>query len=218
MEQTELINPVEDTTEPNIPGDFFDKLQNIYISDVNLRDSWGVEGPVLREIILEVVKQLAFNYTLGDPLGVGGSGVVAIVEDKNLKRKRALKVSRPSPGKEQLLTRILRSETESLLRLSHPNLIQIFAQGAITQGTQDYPYYVMEFVEGVLDSDKYLSKPGRTQQEVFRIFTGVLYAVEYLHEQGTIHMDIKPGNILVTPSCVPVISDLGFAKQLRAYL
>ena len=73
----------------------------------------------------------------------------------------------------------------------------------------------MEYVEGVKDSDNYLGQPGVTQKEALQIFSGVLSAVQYLHEQGTIHMDLKPGNILVTPSCTPVISDLGFAKQLR---
>jgi HD superfamily phosphohydrolase len=206
---------VESEVSIDVPADFFDKLQEIYQNDVNLRDYWSVEEPTLRKVIASVVKEISFNYTLVKPLGVGGSGVVATVEDKNLRRKRALKVSRPSPGKERLLARVLQSETESLLRLSHPNLIQIFAQGAVSIDGQDYPYYVMEYVEGVRDSDSYLSQPGRTQKEVLQIFAGVLSAVEYLHSQGTIHMDLKPGNILVTPSCVPVISDLGFAKQLR---
>lgn len=204
-----------DDTSDAIPTDFFDKLKVIYEKDINLRNSWSVEEQALTEIIKKVAEELSFNYRLGSPLGVGGSGVVAVVEDKNLKRKRALKVSRPSPGKEPLLAKVLQSETESLLRLSHPNLIQIFAQGVIHLENQDYPYYVMEYVEGVRDSDDYLKRKELTQDEILKIFTGVLSAVEYLHEQGTIHMDLKPGNILVTPSCVPIISDLGFAKQLQ---
>lgn len=215
MEHTDTKADSEDIETETVPSDFFVKLESKYLSDNNLRDAWRSEESALAEIISKVSEEISFNYTLIAPLGVGGSGVVATVEDNNLQRKRALKVSRPSPGKERLLTRILRSETQSLLRLSHPNLIQIFAQGAITYDGQDYPYYVMEFVDGVLDSDVYLAQPGRTREEVFRIFSGVLQAVEYLHDQGTIHMDLKPGNILVTPTCVPVISDLGFAKQLR---
>jgi HD superfamily phosphohydrolase len=202
--------------EPDaIPADFFDKLKRLYEKDINLRESWPIEESTLVEIIRKVVEEISFNYSLGSPLGVGGSGVVATVEDKNLKRKRALKVSRPSPGKERLLAKVLQSETESLLRLSHPNLIQIFAQGVVHLGDQDYPYYVMEYVEGVRDSDDYLEREGLTQDEVLKIFMGVVSAVEYLHDQHTIHMDLKPGNILVTPTCVPIISDLGFAKQLR---
>jgi HD superfamily phosphohydrolase len=214
MQVTEPANAGDLSPDEIILNNFFAKLENLYLSDVNLSESWAIEEPPLRTIMAEVVREIAFNYTLGAPLGVGGSGVVAIVQDNNLKRKRALKVSRPSPGKEKMLTRILRSETRSLLRLSHPHLIQIFAQGAISQANHDYPYYVMEFVEGVLDSDKYFEQPGRTRSEVLKVFTGILQAVDYLHQQGTIHMDLKPGNVLVTPSCVPVISDLGFAKQL----
>jgi HD superfamily phosphohydrolase len=209
------------TTEPHgdgqllVPAEFFFELEKIYSSDANLKDAWELEAPALQEIIPQIAEEIKFNYHLRLPLGVGGSGIVAAVEDKNLNRKRALKISRPSPGKEKVLTRILRSETESLLRLSHPNLIQIFAQGAVTHKTHDYPYYVMEFVKDALDSNKYIKQKGITGDDVLNIFRGVLWAVEYLHDQGTIHMDLKPGNILVTAVGVPIISDLGFAKQLR---
>lgn len=73
----------------------------------------------------------------------------------------------------------------------------------------------MEFVEGAQDSDKYLSAPERTEEQLIHVMGGILSAIEYLHEEQTIHMDIKPGNVLVTPAGNPIVSDLGFAKQLR---
>lgn len=199
----------------DIPSDFFAKLQAIYDSDPNLRESWRAEELALREILPVVAERLEFNFRIGAPLGVGGSGVVAIIVDQNLQTKRALKVSRPSPGKELLLAKILLSETQSLLRLAHQNLMRIYAQGAIEHDNQLIPFYVMDYVEGAQDSDVYLKKGGLHDSEVLAIFSGVLSAVEYLHEENTIHMDLKPGNILVTPTCVPIISDLGFAKNLR---
>jgi serine/threonine protein kinase len=210
-----FTSALQGTNMAGIPSDFFERLRAIYERDVNLRTFWPAEEAALREILPQVAEKLPSNYEIIEPLGVGGSGVVAVTVDKNLGAKRALKLSRPSPGKEELLARVLLSETQSLLRLSHQNLIRIFAQGVVTRDGNDNPFYVMEYVEGVLDSDVYLRQTGRTQEQVLGIFAGVLSAVEYLHEQQEVHMDLKPGNVLVTPASIPIISDLGFAKQLR---
>ena len=140
---------------------------------------------------------------------------MTIAVDKNLDMQRALKVSRPSPGKEVLLAKILQAETASLLRLSHQNLMRIYAQGVLESEAMLIPFYVMDFVKGVKDADDYLLKSGLHANEVLTIFAGVLSAVEYLHDENTIHMDLKPENIFVTPRCIPVVADLGFAKQIR---
>ena len=200
--------------KPELPEQILQELEKRYLADRNLEGSWESEKPALERVLSEVVHEVAFNYDINGVLGVGGSGVVLSALDKNLNAKRALKLSRPSPGKEEMLAKILTKETESLKRLSHPNLIRIFAQGAITDGDRDYPFYVMDFVEGVKDADDYL-RTDVDERSVIDLLRGVLEAVAYLHEQNKIHMDIKPGNILVTPAGVPIISDLGFAKDLK---
>jgi HD superfamily phosphohydrolase len=194
---------------------FFSDLEQLYKKDENLSEYWKHEESELKQLLPLVAERIAFNYKIEKPIGVGGSGIVAIVHDINLGLKRALKIARPSPGKKKLLARLLEAEAASLLRLSHRNLIQIFAKGAITIDNEDYPFYVMEFVEGAKDADVYLRQPGKKQSDLIHILDGVLSAIAYLHDKGTIHMDIKPGNILVTPNGDPVVSDLGFAKQLR---
>lgn len=201
------------SVDPNLDTVFV-KVEEMYLADQHLRGAWPVEEAPLRTLIQEVADAVRFNYTIEDSLGVGGSGVVLKVRDRNLNAHRALKISRPSPGKEELLARVLSKETESLKRLTHPNLIRIFAQGVISGDGGDFPYYVMDFVEGVKDADDYLRQP-TSERQVLAIFRGVLAAIAYLHAQDKIHMDIKPGNVLVSPSCVPIISDLGFAKDLR---
>ena len=297
-----------------IPSNYFDLLKKKYESDANLADYWRAEESDLRNLTEEICKHIAFNYQLIKPLGVGGSGVVSIVQDKNLGVPRALKIARPSPGKEMLLARLLQGEASNLVRLSHPNLIQVFAKGVATtdskegssefllgqfigqfttrdlieaitadgiavpeaqseikslndvlcgislhskfphislckeaedfikresllisedrvklnrlileaayplkcpKKTKDIPYYVMDFVEGAVDSDKYVASPNCKESDFIKLLEGIVSAIAYLHSQGTIHMDIKPGNVLVTPKGVPIVSDLGFAKQLR---
>lgn len=198
-----------------IPSNYFDLLKKKYEDDPNLADYWQYEESSLKKLTEEICKHIAFNYQLIKPLGVGGSGVVSIVQDKNLNVPRALKIARPSPGKEKLLARLLQGEASNLVRLSHPNLIQVFAKGVATAESKDIPYYVMDFVEGAVDSDKYVASLHCREPDFLRLLDGIVSAIAYLHSQGTIHMDIKPGNVLVTPKGVPIVSDLGFAKQLR---
>src|ERR1035441_2235859 len=197
-----------------VPLDFFELLKAIYLADKNLVDAWPDEEAELLRVIPRAAEHIAFNYELVKPLAVGGGGVVSVVRDKNLSVNRALKVARPSPGKKKLLARLLQGEASNLVRLSHPNLIQVFAKGVITTGAEDIPFYVMDLVDGAIDADKYVAGPACHEAELIKLLEGILSAIAYLHEQDTIHMDVKPGNILVTPKGVPIVSDLGFAKQL----
>jgi HD superfamily phosphohydrolase len=201
--------------EKAIPDEFFTALQNIYEEDENLREYWASERAQLEEILPRIASKISFNYIIEKPLAVGGGGVVILVQDINLAATRVLKISRPSPGKERLLAGILHAETENLRRLSHQNLIRIFAQGAVEHDGADYPFYVMDYVVGASDANKYFIRPEITEAEVLNIVGGTLAAIGYLHEQDTIHLDIKPANILVTPAAIAIVSDLGFAKRLK---
>lgn len=198
-----------------LPQDFFENLEAIYSNKASLKPYWDTEAPILRSLMPAVAERLAFNYRLVRPLNVGGSGIVAVIHDVNLDADRALKVSRPSPGKDRILARVLQTETETLLRLSHPNLIRVFAQGSVSVDSRDYPFYVMDYLHGAEDSDQFLRAHGTDRHVVLSLLRGLLKAVEYLHAHSTVHLDIKPQNLLVSPSGQPVLSDLGFAKQLK---
>ncbi len=200
------------------PAGFFEEFEEIY-KDRDLEDYWGEEESTLKDVIPLVVNDIADKFELREPLDVGGGGVLSIVFDNNIEERRVLKISRPSPGKVTLLGDLLTAEKQNLLRLSNQNLIRIYGQGEVSRDENDFPYYIMQYVEGPdesgLEADDYLTYEGRTKKEILALFHGVLQAIEYLHYQETVHMDLKPENILVNSNGVPLISDLGFAKHLK---
>lgn len=200
------------------PDGFFDDLEEMYRNE-GLEDYWENERPILEELIPKIGTEIDYNYGIIEPIGVGGGGIVIRVIDQNLGEHRTLKIARPSEGFEvkNLLSELLQKEKRNLLRLSHQNLIKIYAQGSADHDGDEYPFYVMEFVEreGGIEATDYL-RGDRSKAEIFDVLYGVLKGIAYLHtEENTIHMDIKPENILVNEASVPLISDLGWAKNLE---
>lgn len=179
------------------------------------RRAWEEEKDEVRNIVSAVSSEFGRQYELDECLGVGGSGVVLRVHDLMLNVDRALKFPRPSPGKETILSEVLASETDRLIELSHPYLMRIHTKGEVSIGSASRPYYVMDVYESIADSDAYVRDPEITEGDLIQLLERVLDAVNYMHEQGRIHLDLKPGNILVRPGNRPVISDLGFAKVLQ---
>ena len=190
-------------------------LNELYKSSPTLKRVWGSERDEMRHIVSEISSEVTDQYELAESLGVGGSGVVLRVRDLRLGVDRALKFPRPSPGKQQLLNDLLDAETDRLVELSHPYLMRVHARGAVSVDNYQVPYYVMDFYDSIEDADKYIAKEEVTEDDFVQLLERVLEGVAYMHDQGKVHLDIKPGNILVRPGNQPVIGDLGFAKVLQ---
>lgn len=165
-----------------------------------------------------VGKQIG-TATLVRELAKGGMGTVFIAYQRTLKRQIAVKVL-PKILLDETATDLFYQEAESAAILSHPNIIQIYEIG----DTDAFLYFTMQLVDGrplsnyltsikkhVIPSKRFL--PLRT---TFKLITGILEALEYAHQQETVHRDIKPGNILVERhSNRPIITDFGISKSLR---
>jgi HD superfamily phosphohydrolase len=93
--------------------------------------------------------------------------------------------------------------------------MRIYAKGVVQVDDEEYPYYVMELFENVADSDDWIAQPEVTEGQFLSFLDQVFGAVEYMHSQNQIHLDLKPGNILVQTNGRPIIADLGFAKVIR---
>lgn len=153
-------------------------------------------------------------YTIDAHLGSGGVATVFRAHDPH-GRAVALKMLHPSRVVDEEVRRFHR-EARALGRLSHPNVLTVFDTG-IADG---YPWLAMELVEGtdlgVLVEKWDVERPPDRFARVERILRGLCAGLQYVHEQGLVHRDLKPGNVLIGRDGVPKIADFGVVKDSRA--
>jgi serine/threonine-protein kinase len=149
------------------------------------------------------------HYTVIEPIGEGGMGVVYRARDERLERDVALKVlSTGLLGTDQSRSR-LRKEALAQAQLSHAHI------GAVYDfDTQDgVDFLVMEFVAGTTLADRLL-QPKLSEREVLTLGVQIARALEEAHDHGIVHRDLKPGNIMVTQKGVAKVLDFGLATAL----
>lgn len=149
------------------------------------------------------------RYKVIEELGRGGMGVVYRGEDPVLERQVAIKVLPPKKMTPKSIERFLR-EAKTAARLDSPYIVKIHDIGQV----DDIHFIVMEYVEGSSLSDmiEYEEVPTAEQlRRRLKIFRQVLEAVRYAHENGVIHRDLKPDNIMVSKSGQVKVMDFGLA-------
>ncbi|HET6577195.1 MAG TPA: protein kinase [Gemmatimonadales bacterium] len=151
-------------------------------------------------------------YRLARELGRGGMGAVYLAErdDGAFSQRVAIKLIKRGMDTDQVLARF-RAERQILASLDHPNIARLLDGGTTDEGL---PYFTMEYIDGQ-PVDAFADAGRLRVEERLRLFLQVCDAVSYAHERGVIHRDIKPVNILVTPSGVPKLLDFGIAKVLQ---
>ena len=148
------------------------------------------------------------GYELLRELNRGGQGVVYQALQKTTKRKVAIKVLLEGPYASKSAQKRFEREIELVAQLKHPSIITVFHSGT----TPDWrPFYVMDYVRG-LPLHQYVREKKLALEETLKLFATVCEGVQYAHQKGVIHRDLKPGNILVDADGVPKIMDFGLAK------
>jgi hypothetical protein len=154
-------------------------------------------------------------------LGRGGMGVVYQARQTTLDRLVALKVLLGGRHASASSRARFKAEVESIARLQHPNLIQVFEVGE----HEGHTYFSMEFVGGGNLEERFGSGPQRAHEaaELVAILAGAMQAA---HDRGVIHRDLKPANVLLSASStreadwgvpgvgIPKITDFGLAKRM----
>jgi hypothetical protein len=147
------------------------------------------------------------HYRILRRLGSGGMGEVYLALDLTLGRQVALKVLPARSLEDSSAKRRLLKEAQAAATLDHPNICSIYEAG------EDGPhtFIVMQYVEGETLAARMLSKPP-SLREALRIARQVADALAEAHVRGVIHRDVKPSNIMLTPSGVAKLMDFGLAK------
>ncbi len=162
---------------------------------------------------------LAERYRLGRRIAVGGMGEVWEAVDIRLDRTVAIKVLKPELcGDAEFLHRF-RTEARTTASLNNPGIAAVHDYGetaAIPDGPEDTAYLVMELVEGE-PLAAVLAREGRIAPEhVMDMLEQAGNALQAAHERGLVHRDVKPGNILITPTGTVKLTDFGIAKAADA--
>jgi hypothetical protein len=154
------------------------------------------------------VVQRIGRFEVLDELGRGAMGTVYRARDPSLDRLVALKTIAPAHlTRPDSLARFQR-EARAIARLAHPNIVTIFEMGEDQGGF----YIAMELLGGV-DLAQAMMPAGRlTLARKVEIVIGVGEALQYAHEHGVVHRDVKPGNIRVLPEGGVKVVDFGIAR------
>lgn len=148
------------------------------------------------------------GYSVIRELGRGGMGVVFEARQANPQRAVAIKVIRSDSRVDDEHVRRFRREAQALARLKHPGIAAIYESGQTSDGRH---FFSMELVEG-RPLREFLARSGWDFRRRLTLFLDICHAVHYAHQQGVMHRDLKPGNIMVNGDGQVKILDFGLAR------
>jgi serine/threonine protein kinase len=165
-------------------------------------------GTQLRESSAESWPRIP-GYEILSELSPGGMGVVYRARQLGLNRTVALKMIRSGIHADPQERARFRVEAEAVALLAHSHIIQIHDYGE----WNGMPYLAMEFAEAGSLAQRLQAAPVTPSQAAELVET-LARAVQFIHERGVLHRDLKPGNVLLTEEGIPKLADFGLAKRL----
>ena len=168
-----------------------------------------VEPPQTREFAPGTRLGYFGDYELLEEIARGGMGVVYKARQISLKRIVAVKMIRSGALADQTEVARFRTEAQAAAQLQHPNIVAIHEIGE-HEGRQ---YFSMDFVEGKNLAQIVGGRPVAPQKaaEWLKAMAG---ALQFAHQHGVLHRDLKPQNIMVDAAGVPRVTDFGLAKNI----
>lgn len=160
------------------------------------------------------------GFTIKRILGAGGMGTVYLATHPRLPRENALKVLPAQLGADPMYRARFEREAELAADLSHPHIVRIHDRGEHLGGSGGQFWLSMDYVDGI-DADRLLGERfpgGMPLDEVVPIIAAVASALDYAHQRGLLHRDVKPANILLEEADGQAprvyLADFGIARRI----
>jgi serine/threonine-protein kinase len=147
------------------------------------------------------------GHRIAGEIASGGMGRVLLAVDEALGRTVAIKILGERYANDPALRARFMAEARATAKLNHPNIVRIYNLGP----PEEPPHFVMEYVEGAPLTH---AAARLTWEQRAGLMRKVALAVQFLHERGILHRDLKPGNILVGADLEPKLVDFGLALDL----
>jgi eukaryotic-like serine/threonine-protein kinase len=157
---------------------------------------------------------LGDRYELDGVVGRGGMAEVYRARDLRLDRIVAIKTLRADLARDQTFQARFRREAQSAASLNNPSIVAVYDTGEDLSTGTPIPFIVMEFVEGRTLRDLLIEGHRMLPERTLEIISGTLRALEYSHQAGIVHRDIKPGNVMVTRNGDVKVMDFGIARSM----
>jgi serine/threonine-protein kinase len=158
------------------------------------------------------------RYELGELIGYGGMAEVHRGRDVRLGREVAIKILRADLANDPAFLTRFRREAQSAAGLNYPAIVAVYDTGEDPglSSNGDIPYIVMEYVEGRTLRDV-LKEQGRLPiRRALEITAEICGALDFSHRNGIVHRDVKPGNVMITPTGAVKVMDFGIARALSS--
>ena len=192
------------------PEQFVQLMQESKSVNANISKSCSLvhdPGTKITQLQMLDLKKIG-RYDIIREIARGGMGIVYEVHDPQLDRVLALKTLLSKDERD--VERFLR-EARMTANLHHPTIIAIHE----VSSHDGIHYFTMDYIEGVTFSI-YVRQTGATHKKIVKLLMAIVRALDYAHQEGVIHRDIKPQNILVDTQDRPLLTDFGLAKQQNA--
>lgn len=162
--------------------------------------------------------ELAGRYRPEKLIGRGGMANVYLGTDTRLARRIAIKALRPEIAIDKESRRRFQREARAVSMMGHPSIVRVYDAGeetisAISNETP-IPFIVMEYIDGKI-LRKLMDAGPFDPKVAVHIALGILDALDESHRAGIVHRDIKPGNVMITPSGLVKVCDFGIAQAVE---
>ena len=162
--------------------------------------------------------QFAGRYRPEHLIGRGGMANVYLGTDTRLQRRVAIKALRPEVAIDRESRKRFQREAHAVSTMGHPSIVRVYDTGeeliSAASTETPIPYIVMEYIDGKVLRKLMDNGPFEPKVAV-HITLGILDALDESHRAGIIHRDIKPGNVMVTPTGLVKVCDFGIAQAIE---